>query len=227
MKLCLPSWQQPGTWLQNCLALKPYSWVQGIELLFFTWDAKIKTEFSTELEGIQRLKRRFSFSLHLPEIIAPETEELIALTNSFVQLYVFHPWEEGKGGSSLEDWARLVDRLRSAYGKDRFAMEYTGEIPFKRAMELLPDSQICADTGCLARNLYSPAAWIQERAPSIREIHLHSAKGGKDHLALGSGDIWLPELAKSAETSDWRIVLETFSLEESLASYKTLKEALA
>jgi sugar phosphate isomerase/epimerase len=227
VKLCLPSWQQPGTWLQNCLALKPYSWVQGIELLFFTWDAKIKTEFSTELEGIQRLKRRFSFSLHLPEIIAPETEELIALTNSFVQLYVFHPWEEGKGDSSLEDWTRLVDRLRSAYGKDRFAMEYTGEIPFKRAMELLPNSCICADTGCLLRNRCPPAPWIRERASSIREIHLHAAQDGRDHFALSSGDAWLPELAKAALASDWRIVLETFSLEESLASYRVFEEALA
>jgi hypothetical protein len=227
VKLCLPSWQQPGSWLQNCLALKPYSWVQGIELLFFTWDAKVKAEFSADLEGVKRLTRRFSFSLHLPEIMTPETEELLALTRSFVQLYVFHPWEEGKDNVSIEEWAKRMGSFRSAYGTDTFVMEYTGEIPFKRAIELLPDSQICADTGCLARNLYSPAAWIQERAPSIREIHLHSAKGGKDHLALGSGDIWLPELAKSAETSDWRIVLETFSLEESLASYNTLKEALA
>lgn len=227
MKICLPSWQQPGSWLQNCLALKPYSWVQGIELLFFTWDAKVKAEFSAELEGIKRLKRRFSFSLHLPEIMKPETEELLALTHSFVQLYVFHPWEEGKGDCSLEEWAKQVDSFRSAYGKDTFVMEYTGKIPFKRAIGLLPDSQICADTGCLLRNLCPPAAWIQERALSIREIHLHSAKGGKDHLALNSEDYWLHELAKSAETSDWRIVLETFSLEDSLTSYNTLKEALA
>lgn len=227
MKLCLPSWQQPGTWLQNCLALKPYSWVEGIELLFFTWDAKINAEFSTEIEGIQHLTRRFSFSLHLPEIIAPETEKLIALTNSFVQLYVFHPWEEGKGGSSSEDWAKLVNTFRGNYGKQRFAMEYTGEIPFKRAMDLLPDSSICADTGCLLRNRWPPAQWIRERASSIREIHLHAARDGRDHFALSSEDAWLPELAKSTLASDWRIVLETFSLEESLASYRVFKEALA
>jgi hypothetical protein len=226
VKLCLPSWQQPGSWLQNCLALKPYSWVQGIELLFFTWDAKVKAEFSAELEGIKRLTRRFSFSLHLPEIMSPETEELLSLTHSFVQLYVFHPWEEGKGDSSLDDWGRLVDSFRSVYGKNRFAIEYTGEIPFKRAIELLPDSQICADTGCLLRNLCPPAAWIQERAGAIREIHLHATRNGKDHFALGSEDAWLSELAKAANTSDWRIVLETFNLEESLASYKALKEAL-
>lgn len=227
MTLCLPSWQQPGTWLQNCLALKQYSWVQGIELLFFTWDDKVKAEFFAELEEIKRLTRRFTFSLHLPEILNPETEELVAITHSFIQLYVFHPWEEGKDDCPIEDWANNVQSLCRTYGNDKFAMEYTGEIPFKRAMELLTDTYICADTGCLLRNLCPPLAWIHERASSIREIHLHSAEGGKDHLALDFKDFWLPELAKSAQTSDWRIVLETFSLEESLVSYKTWKEALA
>ncbi len=225
MKLCLPSWQLPGSWLQNCLALRQHSWVQGIELLFFTWDAEVKAEFSADLEGIKRLARPFSFSLHLPEVLTSQTEELLSLTDSFVQLYVYHPWEEGKGDGSLEEWARLVDSFRDDYGKERFAMEYTGEIPFKRAMERLPDSPICADTGCLLRNLLHPAAWIRERAESVREIHLHSARAGKDHLALSSEDAWLPELAKSAADSDRRIVLETFSLERSMASYKAFAEA--
>jgi hypothetical protein len=225
VKLCLPSWQRPGSWLQNCIALQQHSWVQGIELLFFTWDDKVKAEFSVDLEGIERLKRRFSFSLHLPEALTSQTEELISLTDSFVQLYVFHPWDEGKGEDSQEEWASLVDSFRADYGNDRFAMEYTGEIPFKRGMELLPDMQICADTGCLLRNLCPPTAWILERANSIREIHLHSAKAGKDHLAVSADDAWLPELAKAAAGSDWRIVLETFSLERSMTSYKAFAEA--
>ena len=56
MKLCLPSWQQPGSWLQNCLALKRYSWVKGIELLFFAWDAGVKAELAAELEAKIREK---------------------------------------------------------------------------------------------------------------------------------------------------------------------------
>jgi len=138
---------------------------------------------------------------------------------------VFHPWEEGRSDGSLKAWARLLNSFRGVYGKDRFALEYTGEIPFKRAMELLPDQQICADTGCLLRNLRHPAEWIRQRANSIREIHLHSARAGKDHLALSSEDSWLPELAKAAADSDWRIVLETFDLEESSTSYKAFSEA--
>ncbi|VBB38936.1 conserved hypothetical protein [uncultured Spirochaetota bacterium] len=227
MKLCLPSWQRPGSWLQNCLALKQESWVRGIELLFFTWDRGVRAEFSVELEALRRLSRRFSFSLHLPDMATAQTEELIALTHSFVQLYVFHPWEEGKSNTSIEEWARLVDSFYGMYGNDRFAMEYTGEIPFRRAMDILPDSHICADTGCLLRNLLVPADWIREWAGAIREIHLHAARAGRDHLALNSSDTWLPALAKTAGASDWRIVLETFSLEESLASYNALKEALA
>ena len=225
MTLCLPSWQQPGSWLQNCLALKQHPWVQGVELLFFTWDDTVKAEFSADLEGIKRLASRFSFSLHLPEVLTSQTEELISLSDSFVQLYVFHPWDDGKGEGSLQAWARLLNSFRGDYGKDRFAVEYTGEIPFKRAMDLLPDMQICADTGCLLRNLWHPAKWICQRANSVREIHLHSARAGKDHLALSSEDSWLPKLAKAAADSDWRIVLETFDLEDSMTSYKAFSEA--
>ncbi len=229
MKLCVPSWQLPGSWLYNAEKLVDLSWIEGIELLFFSFDDETRKLFAAEREALASLAERFSFSLHLPDPLRPADLDLVEMTESFVDSYVFHP--RGIDSSSLgygeeRDWAALVREMRAAYGRERFAMEYTGEKAFEKSLELLPDLSLCADTGCLLRDGKQPLDWIRSHAGSLREIHLHAARGNKDHFALGPDDAWLPDLAKAAGESGWRIVLETFSLEESRASYDELRRWL-
>jgi len=229
MKLCVPSWQLSGSWLYNAEKLVDLAWIDGIELLFFSFDDETRKLFAAERKALAGLAERFSFSLHLPDPLMPADRELVEMTKSFVDDYVFHPY--GFGDSSWENrdgpaWGALVREMRAAYGRERFVMEYTGEKAFEKSLELLPDLSLCADTGCLIRNGHQPLAWIRNHAGSLREIHLHAARGNKDHFALGPDDAWLPDLAKAAGESDWRIVLETFSLEESRASYDELRRWL-
>lgn len=232
MKLCVPSWQKPGSWLANARALASLHWIEGMELLFFSYDEEARRVFTDERDDIARFSKRYSFSLHLPDPLAPDALDLVEATNSFVELYVFHPWKSEK--SRMDDkaregegaWADLLESLRAAYGADRFAMEYTGEVAFEKSLALFPDLPLCADTGCLIHNGQEPLEWIAARHTAIREIHLHAARGGKDHLPLGLGDAWLPGIVAAAAESDWRVVLETFSLADTKASYEALRNVM-
>ena len=216
MKLCLPSYQLPGSWLFNLERLADLPWVEGIELLFFSFDEDARRLFIEEKEGIAAFSRRFSFSLHLPELLSPGIRELVEMSEAFVELYVFHPF--AAQGDGAEAWAEALEALRSGFGRDRFAMEYTGEYAFERGMGLAPGIPLCADTGCLIRNGRAPVEWIAERADSVAELHVHSARNGKDHFPLSEEDLWAGRLAERAAASGWRIVFETFSLKESEAS---------
>jgi hypothetical protein len=60
----------------------------------------------------------------------------------------------------------------------------------------------------------------------MAELHAHAARGGKDHFPFGAEDSWLPAVAAEAKARDWRVVLETFSLERTLATYDCLKRWL-
>lgn len=234
MKLCLPSYQLPGSWLFNLEKLADLPWVEGIELLFFSFDEDARRLFLEEKEGIAAFSRRFSFSLHLPELLAPGIRDLVKMSEAFVELYVFHPFEdknaslaeserEVAGNAEAQDegaeaWSEALEALRSGFGRDRFAMEYTGESAFERSLRLVPGIPLCADTGCLVRNGLAPAEWIAERTDSIVELHVHGARNGKDHFPLSNDDLWARKLAENAVASNWRVVFETFSLKESEAS---------
>ena len=238
MKLCVPSYQLPGSWLFNLERLADLPWIEGIELLFFSFDEDARRLFIEEREGIAAFSNRFSFSLHLPELLAQGTRDLVEMSEAFVELYVFHPFE-GKGaslageegeatgnvatGDRAEAWAETLEALRSGFGRDRFAMEYTGESAFERSMELAPGIPLCADTGCLIRNGLAPAEWIAERADSMAELHMHAARNGKDHFPFSKDDLWVAKVAEMAAESKWRIVFETFSLEGSEASYEAFR----
>ncbi len=233
MTIAAPSWQVPGAWLENLDALADIDWIGGVELLLFSYDRDARRDFEAERGRIAAYAGRFSFSLHLPDPLGPAALDLVAATESFVGLYIFHPHS-----AAGDEWAPIVETLRDSYGGSRFAMEYTGAGDFSRGMARLsrarraptaaqpPSPGICADTGRLALDGVDPAGWIRDRATSIAELHLHAARGGKDHFPLGAEDSWLPAVASEAKARDWRVVLETFSLERTLASYDRLKRWL-
>jgi sugar phosphate isomerase/epimerase len=242
MRLFVPSWQIPGTWLENLEALAAEAWIQGIELLFFSWDEEARLAFEAEAEGIASYRNRFAFSLHLPDPLEPEAAELVAATSSFVERYVFHPWSEaadedaagcpgGDGTARLRrfrNWRATLEELFAACGRDRFSLEYTGAGFFAESSALFPGVAACADTGRLVLDGVDPADWISGRIASIREVHLHGARSvqgaAKDHLPLTGEEPWLERLFGLVGESDCVVDLETFSLEATKASRKALKK---
>ncbi|HEY9054686.1 MAG TPA: hypothetical protein VIO60_07695, partial [Rectinemataceae bacterium] len=228
MRIFVPSWQKPGTWLENLEFISLESWVQGVELLFFSWDDRSKRDFFSEAERIASYSGRFDFSLHLPEGLPAGTEDLVRATHDFVELYVFHP---GSGSA----WNRNLDSCLDAAGESRFALEYTGaesSADFASCEASRPGISLCADTGRLMRDGIDPATWIEARAGRLAEIHLHSAarEGGslvdagplRDHKHLSGMEAWLPWLVGEARLRGWILNLETFAIEESKASYAAL-----
>lgn len=221
MKLCAPSYLFPGTWLENLEALVERPWVDGVELLFFAYDADARAILARELGGIAALAGRFELSLHLPDPLGPGDEELVEATREFVSLYIIHPPASGAGA-----WASLVESWRSRYGDD-FLLEHTGEALFAGAEALLPALPLCPDTGSLLRAGHSPARWIGERLHRVREIHLHGLSGAKDHAPLAGHEAWLGELCPMLRGFGGRVELELFSLAGFEASRLALLEALA
>jgi len=205
VKLCVPSYLFPGTWLENLEAMVALEWIQGVELLFFSYDEDARRILAEERERIAALSGRFELSLHLPDPLSDADEELVAATRDFVKLYVLHPPTSGALA-----WAALVGSWRSRYGDD-FLLEYTGAEAFAQAEARAPGLPLCADTGRLLKDGISPALWMQERAVRLREIHLHTLRGGRDHVPLDPDEQWLRELGPFLRGFCGRLELELFS----------------
>jgi hypothetical protein len=222
MKLACPSYLVPGTWLENLEAASPISWLGGMELLFFRYDEDARSILSRELAGISGFASRFDLSLHLPDPLGAADEELVELTRPFVGLYVVHPPKEA---GLLALWASLLGAWRARYG-EAFCLEYTGREAFGAAERELPGLPLCPDTGRLALDGEDVEAWIEARAGRVAELHLHAARGVKDHYALAGDEPWLPRLARLAEERDWRLDLEVFSRSGAAESADALRSIL-
>jgi sugar phosphate isomerase/epimerase len=221
VKLCVPSYLFPGTWLENLEALVDREWIGGVELLFFAYDEEARVILARERRGIADLAGRFELSLHLPDPLVAGDEALVESTREFVKLYVLHPPSSG-----VAAWAGLVEAWRRRYG-DVFHLEYTGAELFAAGEAALPGLPLCADTGRLLKDGLSPLAWIRERSDRLGEIHLHSLAGSRDHMSLRADEAWLGELCPFLRGFSGRVELELFSLEAALASQAALVQALA
>lgn len=229
MKHFVPSWQKPGTWLENIIALEPVEWIDGIELLFFEWNDDVRSSFARELPEIQAWSHRFEFNLHLPDPLEPAAFELVEMTQPFVQRYVFHPPRmvdnpplERSAGSTFA----TISMLEEQFGAGRFLMEFTGEPEFSKARDALLGISFCADTGCLLRKNLDPAEWISHNAESIREVHLHGCRDGKDHKPLDGSESWLSDVARFCEQHDVEVVHELFSFDATADSHNVFRRFL-
>jgi sugar phosphate isomerase/epimerase len=225
MTLVAPSWLVPGTWLENVELARTQPWIEGVELLFFSFDEEARAVLAVELPGIDAAARRFSLSVHLPDPLGPRDAELVEMTAGFAAIYVLHP---PRPDESISDgtaaWASLVGSFRKRYG-DRFLLEYTGRFPFAAAEFACPGLPLCADTGRLILDGEEPAAWIEARAGRVREVHIHEVENGKDHAALVAERAWLRRLAPLVERSEMRAVMEVFSLAGATASAEAFRAA--
>lgn len=212
MRLFVPSWLVPGSWLPNVEAARALGWAGGVELLLFSFQGDDRDLFLSELPGIKAASRDLAFTVHLPDPLLPAHEEIVGLTREFVEAYVVHPPRGGEGAPpALEEWTGLVGAWRGRWGDD-FLLEYTGAADFGAAAAALPGLPACADTGRLLADNIDPLGWIEHRAGIVGEVHLHGAEGGRDHRPLSGREPWLGPLLSFLEDAACRVELEVFSL---------------
>ena len=225
MKISVPSWVIPGTYLENLRFLEDKKTVSGVELLFFFYDDTVKKELEAELPAIASYQERFSLSAHLPNELLPEHIELVEILLPIVRHFIVHPsWSNAVDGEAifLAEWFRR-------FGKDKFVIENTAIQQFDKLIALLPpDTGICMDTGHLLLENVSPAAFAAQYGSRIREIHLHdldtAADDGRlpDHRSLRRESAWISDVAPFLAQFSEYINLEVFSWEEIQKSLEVL-----
>jgi hypothetical protein len=228
MRLTVPSWVIPGTYLENLTFLCGQPVIEGVELLFFLYDREIQALLQQEWEGIGELRSRFSFTAHLPEPLLGVHEELVEQIFPLVGHCIFHP-------GLPEDapvLARLIASWRNRFGKDYFLVENTRPGRLDALLEYLPDEVgICMDTGHLLLEGTAPGAFYRRFGDRIREIHLHRLDlerariDGRlpDHRPLHPEEPWFQEMVPVLAGFTGTVNLEVFSWEEALESIAALQ----
>jgi len=223
--LSVPSWVIPGSYAENLRFLECKKEIKGVELLFFIYDDETKNVLDSEWEKIQNFRERFVFTAHLPELLQPAHEGLVALLAPLVRHFVVHP-----AAQSYMEQARLLAEWTKYLGAS-FLVE---NIKAGLLEALLPHLEksvgICMDTGHLLVDGQNPAEFFARYRERIGEIHLHSvdkeqaAIDGKlpDHRQLRRDESWLLELIPLLDNYRGVINLEVFSWEEAKAGIEVL-----
>jgi hypothetical protein len=224
----VPSWVIPGTYLENLRFLANKPEIAGVELLFFLYNREIWEQFEAERRGIEEFRDRFSFTVHLPDLLLPEHRVLVRELSPLARHFIVHPGPEAGAAAQGE-------LLRSWKNTGSFLIENTlpGRLP-----ALLPyldeDTGLCMDTGHLLLEGQNPADFLRRWGDRVKEIHLHglnrekAARDGRlpDHRPLREGEPWLLELAPLLGEFAGPINLEVFSWEEAAESIAVLKRLL-
>lgn len=214
MGLSVPSYVIPGTYLENARFLQDKLPVSGIELLFFLYDQETRRLYEQEAPGLEALRGRFSYTLHLPDTLLPAHEELVELTAPMVDHYIVHPPRDAKSPrleSFLPRWIRRYGEI--------FLLENTRYDLFESSLQELPGVPLCCDTGHLLLEQRSPAAFFRQFGGRIRQVHLHTLGMHRedrlpDHRPLEEAEPWLLELLPHLERFTGPVELELFAWEE-------------
>ncbi len=225
MKLSVPSYVVPGTWLENLRWLRSETSQRRVELLFFMYDDDTRAILRDELDGIRALASEFEYSAHLPDALLAAHAPLVDSLAGWVDSFVVHPPRTEEG---LEPFCDALDGLRRKHGADRFFLENTALEPFMRADAALAGSALgppplCADAGHLVAAGLDPVPWIEARAGRIRELHLHGFDGTRDHVAFDGSEAWFGALSPFLKRFDGIVQLELFSWRELLPGMRALE----
>jgi hypothetical protein len=210
MVLSLPSYIMPGTYLENVLFLsEAFPAVKNVELLFFYYDSDTRRLFDSERQGLESMKNRFGYTLHLPDTLLPEHREFVAAVQHAVRHFIVHPPRDDSS-PSLESF---LPEWISRFGR-KFLLENTVLPRFKACRARLPEMPVCVDVGHLLLEGVSPARFLRKEWDEVREIHLHGVKNGKDHTGFDADEPWFRELVPLLGDFDGVINLEVFSAAE-------------
>lgn len=207
MTLTVPSYIIRGTYAENVEYISTLSTIQGVELLFFLFDDETKELYSKEKAQIEAYRERLDFSVHLPDMLRSEDEELIRCTRTLASRYILHPPTEVVG-----NFIKLVSSFKEEFG-NQFLLENVIGRPFESILKSLTDLGICCDTGHILLEGGNPASFLERWGDRVGEIHLHGVEDGWDHRGFGPGEAWFEEILPYIENFNGALHLEVFSKE--------------
>lgn len=219
MIISVPSWLIPGTWYENLRYISRYEAIKWVELLFYHFDEETRELFYKELDSITHFCGRFSFSVHMPDRLAPEHAEIIELTREVTSHYIIHP-----PASSPDRFSSLVNRWRALYG-DIFFLENLIDRNIKDCLDLGDSIPICCDIGHLLMRGDDIGKFIDSYGSRIREIHLHGIKNSREHNAFDPLESWFRDLIPTLREFQGVLNLEVFSIDQVKEILKALAAA--
>lgn len=228
MRISVPSYVIPGSYLENLAWLKAHTALRRVELLFFIYDGDTKALLDAELAGLREYRGDFSYSAHLPDEILPEHESLLQAIDGIVDSYVVHPpRDEG----ALPAFCALMDAWRGRYGTERFLLENTRLSLFEAADEALAGSRygrppLCADLGHLVMEGADPSAWLKGRIERVAEFHIHGYDGSSDHVPFSGEEAWFKDLDGVFRSFAGTVEIELFSWPDIEPALKALEPYL-
>jgi hypothetical protein len=215
--LSVPSYVIPGTYLENVRFLEGFPEIRAVELLFYLYDPQTRELLVREREGLAARRGRFSFSVHLPDDLAPEHAEILELTRGLAELYILHPPPSGE-----REFLGLVQRWHADYG-EVFALENLTGRSFEALAAALPDLPLCMDTGHLLLNGAGVGDFLRRHGQRLREIHLHGVRQAADHRPFGAAEPWFRELEPFLRSFTGVVNLELFCLADLTECMGTLR----
>lgn len=132
------------------------------------------------------------------------------------KVYLFSQYRE-QYLKSMTDFRRLCE---AEIGRDDITIcieNSDGFLPFqKEALSMLLESRVFGLTFDIGHNHGCGGVdepYILENERHLCHMHMHDALGGKNHLALGMGELDLEKYCALAEAHHCRVVLETKTIE--------------
>ena len=233
MKISVPSYVIPGTYLENVEFLVGTPEIDAIELLFFFYDDDTRELFRRERSRLEAHLDRFQYSVHLPDTVRPEHSEIIDETRGLAAHYIVHPPRAPEAPPLRTFLPGWIDR----YG-DVFLIENTRTERFERCIAGLPEMGICCDTGHLLLEDRSPHEFLTRYGDRVRQVHLHGLRtpakdepaadersGVRDHHPVSADAPWLREIVPFLRSFAGFVELEVFSYEHVLTSLSQLRLA--
>ena len=152
-----------------------------------------------------------------PYVTLPK--EKVQLYDKYEQLYL----------ENLKSSMELIDIWLGGTGV-LIAIENTGLFnrPYIQASvkQLLKSRRFCLtwDVGHDYSSSHADRDFLLEHQSDIKHIHLHDAKGKKDHLALYSGEVGLKEKLEIAKKNRASVLIEVKTKESLIQSVARLKQ---
>lgn len=227
MILSCPSFIIPGTYLENLEHVRDTGLADSVELLFFLFDEDTDKLLSREIEGIRELSTDLGITVHLPDDLKPEHENIIEKTSDFTRQYVVHPPPEDE-----DMFVETVSSWRHRHG-DRFLLENLIGRDFEgllKEFDSAADGEktgampVCCDTGHLLVRGESPADFLVRYEGRVREVHLHGLDEGWDHNPFSSHEPWFLELAPLLAHFEGVVNIEVFREDHLKRVHEAMRE---